>query len=131
MTRQAVGDGIHQDRTLTGEQQLLLATNSVGDSQGVIPIDSLSVHGLRIDPCSHASEDFVAHCLATGLTTHAIEVVEEVEQDRRIATRRFGPQGPELVHGGEHHGFPHWATPHGGITDIGHDDTGLAVDPLE
>ena len=128
---ETVGDGVHEDGAAPLLQDLLLAGGRIRDGQRVEAVDALGVHGLGIEGRAHAGEDLVAHGLAEGLAAHAVEVVEEVEQDRRVATVLLAPQGAELVHRREVHGLPHGATGHGGVTDVGDDDAGLAVDALE
>ena len=118
----AVRDRVQQDRALAGEQQLLLATHGVGHGQRVVPVHALGVHRLGVDAGADARQHVVAHGLAVGLAAHAVEVVEEVEQDRRVAAVGGAPQVPELVHGGEHHGFPDRPAAHGRVADVGDDD---------
>jgi hypothetical protein len=50
------------------------------------------VHRLGVDAGADASEHVVAHRLAVGLAAHAVEVVEEVEQDRGVAAVLGTPQ---------------------------------------
>ena len=128
---EAVGDGVHEDGAAALLEDLLLASGRIRDGQRVEAVDALGVHGLGVEGRTDAGEDLVAHGLAEGLAAHAVEVVEEVEQDRRVATVLLAPQRAELVHRREVHGLPHGATGHGGVTDVGDDDAGLAVDALE
>ena len=131
MAGEAVGDGVHEDGAAALLEDLLLAGGRIGDGQRVEAVDALSVHGLGVEGRAHAGEDLVAHGLAEGLAAHAVEVVEEVEQDRRVATVLLAPQRAELVHGREVHGLPHGATGQGRVTDVRDDNAGLAVDALE
>ena len=89
------------------------------------------MHGLRVHAHADARQDVVAHGFAGGLATHAVEVVEEVEPDRRIALHTVLPQGAVLVHGGQHHGFPDGTAAHGRVTDVRNHDACPAVDALE
>ena len=128
---EAVGDGVHEDGAAALLEDLLLAGGRVRNGQRIEAVDALGVHGLGVEGRAHAGEDLVAHGLAEGLAAHAVEVVEEVEQDRRVSTVLLAPQGAELIHRREVQGLPHGATGQGGVTDVGDDDAGLAVDALE
>ena len=128
---EAVGDGVHEDGAAALLEDLLLAGGRVRNGQRIEAVDALGVHGLGVEGRAHAGEDLISHGLAEGLTAHAVEVVEEVEQDRRVATVLLAPQGTELIHRREVQGLPHGATGQGGVTDVGDDDAGLAVDALE
>ena len=128
---EAVGDGVHEDGAAALLEDLLLAGGRIRDGQRVEAVDALGVHGLGVEGRAHTGEDLISHGLAEGLAAHAVEVVEEVEQDRRVAAVLLAPQRAELVHGREVHGLPHGATGQGGVTDVGDDDAGLAVDALE
>ena len=131
MAGEAVGDGVHEDGAAALLEDLLLAGGRVRDGQRVDAVDALGVHGLGVEGRAHAGEDLITHGLAESLAAHAVEVVEEVEQDRRVAAVLLTPQGTELVHRRKVHGLPHGAAGQGSVTDVGDDNAGLAIDALE
>ena len=131
MAGNAVGDGVHQNRSLSCQQQFLLAGNCIGHRQGIVSVHPLRVHVVGIHAGTDTGQELVAHGLATGLAAHAVEVVEEVEKDGRSATHILRPQGAVLVHGSHHHGLPDRSAAQCGVAHVGDDDAGLPVDSLE
>ena len=128
---EAVGDGVGEHRSAARVEEFAFAGDGVGDGERVEAVDTFGVHGLRVHAHTDARQDVVAHGFAGGLPTHAVEVVEEVEPDRRIALHTVFPQGAVLVHGCQHHGFPDGAAAHGCVTDVRDHDACPAVDALE
>ena len=129
--RHAVGDGVEEDGAAAFQQNPLLAGHGIGDREGIVAVHALGVHVLGIDAGADAGQDLVAHGLAVGLAAHAVEIVEEVEEDGRGSAYILVPESPVLVHRGEAHGLPDRSAAHGGVADVGDDDARLAVDPLE
>ncbi len=128
--RIAVGDGVHEHRAAALEEELLLARHGVRHGEGIVAVDALRVHILGIHAGADAGEYLVAHRLARCLAAHAIEVVEEVEEDGRGAAQVLVPERAVLVHRGEAHRLPDGAAAHRGVSDVGDHDAALAVDPL-
>ena len=85
MAAEAVGDGVEQDRAVATVDDLLLARDGVDDGQRVVAVHALGVHLLRVQAGAEAGEDLEAHGLADGLAAHAVEVVDEVEDQRQAA----------------------------------------------
>ena len=131
MAGNAVGDGVHQNRSLSCQQQFLLAGNCIGHRQGIVSVHPLCVHVVGVHTGTDTGQELVAHGLATGLAAHAVEVVEEVEKDGRSSTHILRPQGAILVHGSHHHGLPDRSAAQCGVAHVGDDDAGLPVDALE
>ncbi len=131
MAGETVGNGIQQDRPSPFLQDLALALDGVGHGQWVIAVDPLRVHGLRVDAQAHPGQDFKAHGFTLGLATHAVEVVDKVEEHGRCPPDLRTPQGAILVHGRQHHGFPDRSTAHGGIADVGDHNAGAPIDALK
>jgi hypothetical protein len=96
---EAVGDHVQEHRAAAFQEDLLLALDGVGHRQRVVAVDPLGVHGIGVDPGAQARELVKAHGLPFGLPPHAVEVVEEIEQDRRGPSDRLVPEVAILVHG--------------------------------
>ena len=107
------------------------AANGVDDGEGVVAVDALGMHAIRVDAQAYSGQHPKAHGLAHGLTAHAIEVVHEIEEHGRRTADLFGPEGTILVHGRDHHPFPDRPTAHAGVANVGDDDAGPPVDALE
>ena len=104
----------------------LLAADGVDHRQRVVAVDALGVHLVRRQPGAHAREDLEAHRLADRLAAHAVEVVDEVHDERQPAAMRFVPQLLELVHRGEAQRFPRRAAAGRGVADVGDHDAAAA-----
>ena len=74
---------------------------------------------------------FKSHGLTPGLPSHAVEIIHEAEDDRQAALVGFRPEVPELAHGGEIHRLPDRAAAAGGVADIGHGDSAVALQAHE
>ena len=77
-------------------------------------------------PGAQAGQDLEAHRLADGLAAHAVEVVDEVDDQRQAAAMGLVPEFLELVHGGEAEAFPDRPAAGRGVADVADDDAGLA-----
>src|SRR4051812_15814013 len=98
MSAEAVRDRVEQYRPVFLLDDELLATNPIDDRERVEPVDALGMHLIRREAGAEARENFKAHRLAYGLATHAVEVVDEVDDQREPAAMRLGPQLLELIH---------------------------------
>ena len=130
MATVAISHDIQEGRSLLLEKVGLLAVESVYDSERVISIHSLGIHGVSLESGAQTSREGVTHGLTLGLATHGVLVVHHVEQDRKATLHVTLPEGIELVHRGEGHTLEHRAAGHGTITKVGDDDTLLPVDLL-
>ena len=115
---EAVGHGVQQHRPVALLEDLLLAGDGVDDGQRVIAVHALGVHLVGVDAGAEAGEDLEAHGLADGLAAHAVEVVDEVDDQRQAAAVGLVPQQLELVHRGEAEAFPHRAAAGRGVADV-------------
>ena len=130
---EAVGDGVQQHRPAARLQHLTFAFHGIGNGQRVVAVDAFGMHRFRVDRQTDTRHAVLAkpHGLTKRLPAHAVEVVHEIEQDRRRAADILRPERTVLVHRREHHRFPHRPAAHGGVADVGDDDAGPAVDALE
>ena len=127
----AVGDGVHEDGAVALGDDFTLAAHGVDHGEGVESVDALGVHLVGREAGTHAGEHFEAHRFADGLAAHAVEVVDEVHDQRQAAAVSFIPEFLELVHGGKAQGFPGGPATGGGVADVADDDAGAFVDVLE
>ena len=108
-----------------------LAANGVDDGERIVAVDALGVHLIGRQAGAQAGEDLEAHRLADRLAAHAVEVVDEVHDQRQAAAMDFVPQFLELIHRGEAEGFPRRAAAGRGVADVGDHDAAALVDVLE
>ena len=87
------------------------------------------MHRLWIHTSAHPCRHTKTHGLANRLSTHAIEVVEDIEHIWR-SSGHLAPKGMVLVHGGHHQSFPNRATGERAITDIANYNPFLTIDFL-
>ena len=131
MTRNTIGNSIHEYRSLSCQKQFLLAGNSIGHCQRIVTVNSLCMHVVGINASTNSCQQLVSHGFTTGLSTHSVEVIEEVEQDWRSSSYILWPQCLVLVHSCHHHGFPYRTATKGCVTYVGNNNTRLSVDSLE
>ena len=132
VTGVSVSNGVEKYGTLVLFDKSDLSSHCVDNGKRIVTVDTLCVHLVGIDPRAGSYEQTAPrHRFAAGLTAHAVEVVEEVEDNGKSALICFVPKFGELVHGGEHHCFPNRTASHGAVADVGDADTVLLIDFLE
>src|ERR1035441_1059428 len=72
----AVRSRVQQNRPAALLNHLPLAPESVDHRQGVVAVDALRVHLVRVDSRSDARDELHSHGLAEGLAAHPVEVVQ-------------------------------------------------------
>ena len=103
-----------------------LSAVCVDDRERVEAVHALRMHGGGHYARRDARDHVIAHRFAARLTTHAIKVVVDVEDDRHAATV-FAPKGANLIHRGDHQALPDRAAGDGTIANVANDHAGLLV----
>ena len=93
-----------------------------------------AVHPLRMElrrrySRSNACHHVVAHCLAAGLSAHAVEIVVNIV-DKRHRTAVLTPKGADLIHRRHHHALPHGAAGHCTVANVAYDESRLLIAQL-
>ena len=131
MSGKSIGNGFKEYRTTSLLQHLSLTLDCIYNRKGIVTIHALGVHGVRIHSCTHSGKHVKSHGLPGSLTTHAVEIIHEVEDNWQSSAQRFIPKLMILPHPSKVHGFPSGSAPHGGVADIGNNETIPAIDLLE
>ncbi len=131
MTGIAVGDGLEKNGPPPFLDQALLALNCVHYRKRIVAIDAFGMHGIGIYARANAGQAVKGHGFPGGLSTHAVKIIHEVEDDGQPTLHGIIPQFPELAHGGKVHGLPGRSASHRGIPNVRNYDTILAVYFLE
>ena len=131
MTTETIRNRIQQNRPLTALQDLLFSRVCINDGQWIVAVDAFGVQLFGIHPRADTRQHAKPHCLALGLPSHAIEVVDEVVDEWEAAAMRFVPQPLVLVHRCQADALPHGTTRTGGVADVGNDNARFLVDLLE
>ncbi len=83
MSADPVGQGVQQNGAFTVGQDLLLPLECINDGEGIIPVNPFGVHHFRIHAGTNPGQDPVSHGFTTGLPSHPVLVVHEIEDDRQ------------------------------------------------
>ena len=133
MTGDTVGSNFQHSRTLAVYQQFLLAGSSIDYCQRVVTVNLFSMELRGVETGCQTGGVGVTHGFTHGLTAHAVEVIEYVEQDRHtfvgILTVHT-PQLGDLVHGSKVQGFQNRTTAGSTVTGVGNYDTLLVAGSL-
>ena len=128
MAAVAIGDDIKQARAFLAKQSILLAAEGIDDSEGVVAVNALGLHGIGTEAGTDAGSKVVTHGFATRLSAHGVLVVHNAEQDGQTALHVAFPKGAELVHAGEGHALKDGAACQGAVADVADDNAALAID---
>ena len=74
-------------------ENLFLARDGVNDGEGIVAVHALGVHLVGGEARAHAGQGAEAHRLADRLAAHAVEVVDEVHDQRQAAAGAPRPTG--------------------------------------
>jgi len=107
-----IGKHIEQYGTAFFFQDNAFTTVGVDNGQRVVTIHPFGMHLVGVETGTDAGSDAVAHGFATGLTTHAVLVVHDVDNEGQTTLHVTVPQFVELVHGGEGQTFPDGTASH-------------------
>ena len=124
MAAQTIGQHVQQHGALVLLDKLQLAAIGVDNGQGVHAVHALGIHLVLGDAGAHPGQLAIGHGLAVGAAAHAVAVVHEVEDHRQAALVFVGPQGLQLIHGGEVQRLPHGAAAQGAVAAVGDDHAG-------
>ena len=133
VTGGTVGNNVEKCGTEAVGEELLLAGNGVDNCERIVTVYALCVHLLGVEACAETSGHIVTHGLTAGLTAHAVEVVEYVEEDRESAVAGNAVLAPELldlVHGSHVECFENGAASARAVTEVSDYDTLLLVSSL-
>ena len=65
---------------------LLLPPNGINYGQGIKSINPFRMHLIRVYSGSDSGQDVVAHGFPTGLPTHTVLIIKEIENYRKPAS---------------------------------------------
>ena len=88
------------------------------------------MHLFGIDARADACNELHPHRFPAGLSTHAVEIVHAVKNDRQSSAQRWVPQFAVLIHRRESDAFPDWTTGKRCVSDIADDNARLAIHSL-
>ena len=127
MSAVTVGDDIEKAWSFLLLDEGLLATVGVDDSERVVTVDTLCMPCLRIEAGSKTCRIGIAHGLASGLATHCVLVVHDIDHERKTALHVTFPECIELIHRSEGHSLEDRTACHGTVTEVGDNHARLAV----
>ena len=130
MPGEPIGLTVDQDRTVAALNVLSSRDHGVDDGKRIIAVDRLGVHVLGVDAGADAGQPLVRHGLADRLAAHAVEVVDDEEDDGQPASVLGIHERLQLRHGGEVEGFPDRAGPRGSVADAGDHQARLRLKPV-
>jgi len=127
----AVGEDVKQHGALFFFQDLSFPAVGVDHRQGVVAVDPFGMELGGVKAGADTGGHAVTHCFPAGLTSHAVLVVHDVDDQGEASLHVALPQFGKLVHGGEGKSFPNRSASQGGIPDIGDHNALFTVDFFE
>ena len=130
MSAETIGDRIEQNRAFAPFEDRLLAAEGINDGERIVSVNPFGVHLFRVHTGADASDELHAHGFAEGLASHAVKVVHAIEDDRQSPAERRIPKIAILIHRRERDSLPNRTAGEGGISNVRHHNTALAIHPL-
>ena len=128
MTGKPVCQRIKQYRSFFLFKYFSFSFESINDRQRIKTVNTLCMHLFRIRAGPDSGENIVTHCLAVGLSAHAVLVIKKIEYEFQSAFILAFPQILVLIHGCQSYSFPYGSAPHRCIAYIRNNNPFFSVD---
>ena len=85
MPAETVGQYIQEDRSQFLSDHIHFPAIGIDHGQGIVTIHTLCMHIMLVQGCTYTGSNLVPHGFTTGLSTHPVLVVHDVEDQGQSA----------------------------------------------